>query len=162
MDLNRQITRTLHDEHMATIALVERLETLLSKNRKRAPDAENADTAKLLRDVRSAVESEISVHFDFEEQALFPILEDAGAGDIGNLLTEEHDAMRPLAERLVAMAGQGLDDNAWAEFRQVGIELAERMVSHIQKEEMALLFALEEMVDEEADARLAMDYAARR
>ena len=40
------------------------------------------------------------------------------------------------------------------------LELAERLVAHVQKEEMSLLPALEDLVDEEADGELAAAYAS--
>jgi hypothetical protein len=40
----------------------------------------------------------------------------------------------------------------------LGLELAERLVGHVQKEEMSLLPALEDLLDEEADAELAGRY----
>jgi hypothetical protein len=39
----------------------------------------------------------------------------------------------------------------------LGLELAERLVSHVQKEEMSMLPALEDLLDEETDAALAME-----
>ncbi len=166
MHLNRHVTRTLHDEHMATMALVERLESFLGAHRKKMPDAGDGDTEKLMRDVKTAVEGEITVHFGFEEELLFPLLVEAGAGDIGALLTEEHNAITPLARELVTKAegalAAGFDAGRWESFCQLAGELIERMISHIQKEEMALLFALEELVDEDTDSQLAMEYASRR
>ena len=40
-----------------------------------------------------------------------------------------------------------------------GRELAERLVSHVQKEEMSLLPSLEDLLDEETDQALAGSYA---
>jgi hypothetical protein len=47
-----------------------------------------------------------------------------------------------------------------ASLRSLGLELAERLVSHVQKEEMSLLPALEDLLDEEVDHELASAYAA--
>ena len=46
------------------------------------------------------------------------------------------------------------------ETRALGLELAERLVSHVQKEEMSLLPALEDILDEGTDHELACSYAA--
>ena len=43
--------------------------------------------------------------------------------------------------------------------RVTALELAERLVSHVQKEEMSLLPALEDLLDEATDAELALAYA---
>jgi hypothetical protein len=47
-----------------------------------------------------------------------------------------------------------------AETRALGLELAERLVSHVQKEEMSLLPAVEDLLDEGTDHELASVYAA--
>jgi DUF438 domain-containing protein len=56
----------------------------------------------------------------------------------------------------------GFSDAAWTAFRQSGVELIERMISHIQKEEMALLPMLEDIVEEDEDAELMMAYSEMR
>ncbi len=55
-----------------------------------------------------------------------------------------------------------LDDETWSEFRRLGIELIERLVSHIQKEEMGLLPMIETLIDDEQDAELSNNYAMMR
>jgi hypothetical protein len=44
--------------------------------------------------------------------------------------------------------------------RATGLELSERLVAHVQKEEMSLLPAIEDLLDEESDAQLALAYAS--
>ncbi len=46
------------------------------------------------------------------------------------------------------------------EFRALAFELAERLVTHVQKEEMALLPALDDLLDEDADRELQLAYAS--
>ena len=53
---------------------------------------------------------------------------------------------------------QGFDAARWNEFRQLGQELSERLVGHAQKEEMALLPMLDEMMDPEVEAQLYEKY----
>ena len=71
-------------------------------------------------------------------------------------------AMRPLGHRLAALAREGVasgfDEANWTEFRQLGLELCERMLAHVQKEEMALLPLIEESMDAEMEARLYEEY----
>ena len=55
-------------------------------------------------------------------------------------------------------AVQGFDGAGWDEFRRSGQELCERMLAHVQKEEMALLPLLEESMDADTEARLLEDY----
>jgi hemerythrin-like domain-containing protein len=158
-----RISATLHDEHGATVALMERLETLLNRHRRgNRPDASDPAVARLLRDLCSSVDTEIERHFTFEEDSLFTYLDAIGDKDIGAHLTDEHRAIRPLGSRLVALArsasASGFDDVGWSDFRQVSQELCERLLAHVQKEEMALLPLLEETMDPETEARLYSEY----
>ncbi|MCL4791398.1 MAG: hemerythrin domain-containing protein [Gammaproteobacteria bacterium] len=156
------ISQALHQDHEATVAFTERLETLLARHPRQPPDAADPLVAKLLRDLPAMLDTEISRHFDFEEAELFRHLAEAGEEDIGTHLSEEHDAMRPLGRRLIELIGpalvQGFDDAGWKEFRTVGAELCERMVMHVQKEEMVLLPLIETSLDAETDASLYADY----
>ena len=54
----------------------------------------------------------------------------------------------------------GFSDDSWTQFRATAAELIERMIAHIQKEEMALLPMLEELLDDETDMELSTDYAS--
>lgn len=146
MELNRHISRRLHEEHEATLALWTRLEAALA--------AKKAD-AVLLRAAAAALEQELAHHFAFEEEALFPRLAAAGEGDIGELLAEEHAAIRAAGRTFIALADQ---DPADAQLRALGLELAERLISHVQKEEMSLLPSLEDLLDEAIDQELTATY----
>jgi len=72
----------------------------------------------------------------------------------------------PLARRLAELARRfregGLSEELWAEFHALGAELDERLVAHIQKEDMGLLPALDDLLEEETDDRLALQYAELR
>lgn len=161
--LNR-VSQTLHEEHCATIALMERLEKLLVKHRPdNPPDAKGQDVARLLADVSTGVAQEVNRHFDFEENELFSYLGALGDDAIGAHLTQEHAAMRPLGAQVAALAREaaadGFDAARWAMFRRLGQELCERMLSHVQKEEMALLPILEDAMDPDTEARLYQEYS---
>lgn len=130
------------------IALCGRLEASLGAGR---PDA------ALLRAALAAIDEEVERHFVFEEKELFPRLEDAGEGDLVELLLEEHAAVRDAAHRFAAAARQ---DPPGAELRPAGFEFAERLASHAQKEEMSLLPALDNLLDEATDAELILGYTA--
>jgi len=167
MELRRQVCRTLHDDHAATIALLERLETLLGRhNERRPPDASDPAMTRLMKDLIFTVEAEIGSHFSFEEDLVFPILSSAGDSEMVELLSREHGAILPLARRLVELARAARDAGfgaaAWSEFHAAGAELTERLVSHIQKEEMGLLPQLDDLLDESADQQLGLALAARR
>jgi hemerythrin-like domain-containing protein len=163
MTYANRISQTLHEEHRATIALMERLEHLIGRHQRGGPpDRQDRAVAQLLSELSVGVTAEVQRHFDFEERQLFPYLEAAGDQAIGVHLTSEHEAMRPLGIRLAALAreasGAGFGEADWAEFRRIGQELAERMLAHVQKEEMALLPMLDEALDAGAEERLYQDY----
>jgi hemerythrin-like domain-containing protein len=163
MNFNNRVTQTLHDEHRDTIALVERLEQLISRNRRDSPpDVGEPGVARLLTDLTAWAEGEFTRHFGFEEEQLFKYLEALGDGAIGAHLTDEHRAMRPLGARIAILAreasGQPFDDAKWDEFRRLGLELCDRMLAHVQKEEMALLPILDDAMDADTDARLYQEY----
>jgi hemerythrin-like domain-containing protein len=159
---SNRVSQTLHDEHQATVALMERLDRLIAANWRSPPNTKDAATAQFLRELSGGVEAEVNRHFDFEEHHLFTYLQTIGDEAIGAHLTDEHSAMRPLGAKLAALArageANGFDDANWTEFRRVGTELCERMLVHVQKEEMALLPLLEESMDGEVEARLFEAY----
>jgi hemerythrin-like domain-containing protein len=76
------------------------------------------------------------------------------------LLAEEHETIREAASALRELLALPQPDTAARQrLRTLGLELAERLVAHVQKEEMALLPALEDLIDEETDRELALAYA---
>lgn len=158
-----RISQTLHEEHCATIALMERLEQLMVRHRRGPPDVKERSVTQLMCDLSTGVEAEVERHFTFEETKLFSYLVEIGDTEISAHLTDEHNAMRPLGRRVAALArdgvAQGFDQDRWTEFCRLGQELCERMLAHVQKEEMALLPLLDEMLDSETDTRLYQDHA---
>jgi hemerythrin-like domain-containing protein len=165
MTFANRVSQTLHEEHRATIALMERLEHLIAKHRRGGPpDLGERDVTKLLSDLSTGVQAEVERHFAFEEEHLFTYLSAMGDEAIGAHLTDEHAAIRPLGVRVATLAREaaasGFDDAGWTEFRRLGQELCERMLAHVQKEEMALLPMLEESMDSETEMRLYEEYAA--
>jgi hemerythrin-like domain-containing protein len=163
MTFANPVSRTLHDEHGATVALMERLEQLLARFRRGGmPDARDAVVAQLLADLAVGVAAEVQRHFAFEEERLFTYLAANGDEAIGAHLTDEHGAIRPLGTAVARLAGaaaaRGFDPASWQEFHRLGRELVERMLAHVQKEEMALLPLIEEGMDAETAERLLREY----
>lgn len=115
--------------------------------------AGKADEA-LIGAATGSLADEIHRHFAFEETQLFPRLDAGGEGDIAALLAEEHAAIRSAGAQFIALARS---DPRAAALKPLGLELAERLVSHVQKEEMSLLPALEDLLDEDADAALCQE-----
>lgn len=167
MEYSRHVARTLHDEHVTALALLERLVALLGRVGPAAPPApDDSEARRLLAALSVAITTEISSHFRFEEEHLFPRLAEHGEGDLGTLLTEEHDVIVPIGERVVELAGTaqggGFTPESWAEFHRLAGEYAERLTAHAQKEEIALVPLIEEMLDPDGDMALAEAYAALR
>ena len=148
MMLIRQVNRRLHEEHDAVIALCARLSATLAAGK---------SDGTLMRDAAAALAGEVERHFAFEERDLFPRLAAAGEGDMVELFLEEHVAIRAAAERFIALVKRNA---AHAELKPVGLELAERLAAHAQKEEMSLLPTLEDLLDEGTDHELACAYAS--
>jgi hemerythrin-like domain-containing protein len=157
MSFSRQVARTLDDEHRANLDLLGRVEAALA----RRADAELATLAgALLRQL----ETETVRHFGFEEEQLFPRMAEAGDGALAELLAEEHASLRAVADELAPLARTLAAGTLAAADRpalqRLALEWIERMVAHIQKETMALLPLLEDLLDEAADQELSFAYAA--
>jgi hemerythrin-like domain-containing protein len=163
MSFTNRISQTLHDEHGATVALMERLEQLLARGRRGGPpDTSDSNVARLLSDLSTGVAAEVERHFAFEEDHLFTYLAEMGDVGIGAHLTSEHAAMRPLGARVATIArsaaAKGFTPAEWEEFTRLGQQLGDLMLQHVQKEEMALLPVIEETMDAETEARLYQEY----
>ena len=163
VSFQRQVSQALDTEHRANIDLLGRVEQAFARTR-RTGIAHDADLGKLAGALVRQIEQDIGRHFDFEERELFPRLADAGEGDIAALLAEEHEAIRAVAAEVLPLARAAatatLDDAGWDALKRGAFELVERQVAHIQKETMALLPMLEDLLDEDSDRELAFAYAS--
>jgi hemerythrin-like domain-containing protein len=164
MDLGRQTCRRLHEEHEAVFGLLRRLQRALGDARADSvPDFLDSGWSGLLRDVRNGLEFEVSRHFDFEERSLFPILIEAGEGDLVELLDADHKMIRDVTAPLLELVGKGqtreLDASGWHSLKRLGLELCDRLAEHALKEEQALLPALEGLLSEDEDRQLFAAYA---
>lgn len=167
MELRKQITRRLHDEHEAAFRLIARVEQMFAGPAADSmPDFAAPAWSALLRDLHAALEFEIAGHFDIEERALFPLLIEAGAGDMVGILDDEHKAIRAIAAPLIGLLKKsrnaGLDAADWRALRALGLDLCERLDAHAHKEEIAMLPALEMVLDDERDRELIASYANGR
>ena len=164
MDFARSTCRRLHEEHEAVFELLRRLQrALVNSHGDAAPDFSDPAWSALLRDVRSGLEFEVARHFDFEEQSLFPLLAEAGDGDLVELLNADHKVIRDVTAPLLELVGKGqarkLDAPGWHSMRRLGLELCDRLTEHALKEEQALLPALESLLSEDEDRELFAAYA---
>jgi len=163
MTFFRATNRRLDDEHRENLELFGRLEAAFARV-PRGQAAGDPDLARLLGTLARALELEIADHFEFEERELFPRLDAGGGADLATLLTEEHVAIRGVAAELLprarAAAAGSLDRDGWQALQRSVLEFIERMVSHIEKETLALLPMLDDLLDEDTDRELAFAYAA--
>jgi len=165
MEFVRQTNRRLYEEHAATLDLLARVERVFSgRAGAYPPRAGDSDWQFFARAVVGALQVEVAHHFEFEERELFARLEAAGEGDLVALLLEEHQTIRavagPFVERLQASLAGTAQAADWQAMKTLGLELAERLASHAQKEDGALLPVLEDLLDEETDRELFAGYAA--
>ena len=158
---HHEVLKMLHDEHLATLGLLDRLDVLLRRlGPDTPPPADDRDAKTLLGEVAANMLDESSHHFAFEEEHLFPLFSAAAEPGIPAMLQSEHEAIRPLAKRLAELTatggGEGIPEESWREFHRVGRELIEREVFHIQKEEMGFLPAMDQILGSEEAAELAV------
>lgn len=158
MSFSRQVSRTLDEEHRNNLELLGKVEQALARATK--PDA---GLDGLLRQFAQALEQDIERHFRFEEESLFPRMEEAGDGDMAALLVEEHETIREVAAELLPLARAAadgtIDNEGWSALRRNALEMVERQVAHIQKETVALLPLLDDLLDDDTDRDLAFAYA---
>ncbi|OGA53229.1 MAG: hypothetical protein A3G25_05450 [Betaproteobacteria bacterium RIFCSPLOWO2_12_FULL_63_13] len=165
MEFQRQTSRRLHEEHGVTLELLERLERVFTGRSGIYPPPDgDSNWPDFARRLLGAIEYEVARHFEFEEHDLFPHLERAGDGDLAQLLTEEHRTIREAAQPLTllmrkALAG-GAQPEDWQTMKVLALEFSERLTSHAQKEESALLPVLDDVLDEQTDRELFGAYVA--
>ncbi|MCB2040533.1 MAG: hemerythrin domain-containing protein [Rhodoferax sp.] len=158
MSFNRQVGRALDEEHRNYLELLGKLEHSLARAK-----TGDAELGPLMAQFARAMEHDIERHFRFEEESLFPLMRDAGDGEMADLLVDEHETLREVATELLplarAAAAGPLDAAQWGKLRLHAQEMIERQVAHIQKETMALLPMLDDLLDEQSDRELAFAYA---
>jgi len=163
MSFQRQVSHALDEEHRVNLDLLGKIEQAFARM-PRAGASREPELARVAAGFARHLEHDIDRHFDFEEKELFPRLADAGEGDIAELFAEEHAAIREAARATLplalAAADGALDDEGWRDLKAGVLEIVERQVSHIQKETMALLPMLEDLLDEDTDRELAFAYAS--
>lgn len=158
------ILQTLHEEHMSTMAVLERLEALLRANAPGSPPSmDDAGKAGLFADIISMLEDEITHHYAFEEEYLFPRFSEVFDPGIPSMLKGEHETIRPLGEKAAGLAkaamSEGFTPDAWKEFHALASEIVEREVFHVQKEEMGFLPAISQAISPELDEELILAYS---
>jgi len=157
-----RVCQVLAAEHQATVELMERLAKLLGAQRATPPNVTEPFTQRLLRELPDAIEAELNRHFDFEEAALFSLLGEIGEAELGEHLTSEHIAMRPLLDDLITQsrraAQNGFDVAGWQAFRRAGEQIVSLLIEHANKEDLMLLPVLEERLSADEDSELIASY----
>ena len=165
MEFQRHTSRRLYEEHAATLELLGRVERVFTGRALAYPPPQgDSDWPGFARSLLGAIDVEVARHFEFEERDLFPLLEEAGDGDLAGLLIEEHASIRAVAQPLAALlrcslAG-GVQPAEWQTMKILALEFSERLGSHAQKEDGALLPVLDNLLDEETDRGLFGAYAS--
>ncbi len=167
MELQRQISRKLYEEHVAVLELLGRFGRALERLGAAPPAPPAPDDAAwrvLLAQVDTALEYEITRHFDLEETQLFPRLHARGEGDLAELLFEDHEMIRAVTRPLLGLVARAragrLDAAGWRSLKASGLELVERLGSHAEKEQGALVPVVDEMLDEATDQELWAQYTS--
>ncbi len=161
--MSSRAAATLHEEHLASEAFLDRLEAMCAVPHGRRPDAADPAVAQVLRVSATALGRELERHFDFEEQPLFERLADLGEDEIVAQLIAEHGVIRPIAAELArrgaAALREGFTDASWGEYRALAGELCALLRSHVEIEERMLLPLLDEVLDADSDALFHAEYA---
>ena len=164
MELQRQVSRKLYEEHVAVIDLLERFGRALGRLGAGPPAADDPAWRVLLAQVGTALEYEITRHFDLEETQLFPRLHERGEGDLAELLFEDHELIRPVTRPLLVLVARAqastLDEAGWRALKASGLELVERLGSHAEKEQGALVPLVDEMLDAATDLEIWTQYTS--
>ena len=163
MELQRRISRKLHDEHVAIIDLLGRFGRALERLGAGAPAADDAGWRVLLSQLGGTLEHEVTRHFELEETQLFARLHARGEGELAELLFEDHEAIREVSRPLLGLVAQAqagnLEAAGWRSLKALGLELVERLGAHAEKEQGALVPLVDEMLDEATDQELWNEYA---
>ena len=160
MMYSNRVCQKLHEEHMATLALLERLERFVAN--KEPPGKLDIGARTLLSDLAAAFESEIRHHFAFEEKHLFDYFAQSGDTEMAQHLTTEHEQIRNVGVRIIAMARaaavSGFLPSAWSEFRLLARHLAEQLTAHVHKEEGVLVPLLQDSMEGDTEEQLYTAY----
>jgi hemerythrin-like domain-containing protein len=163
MQTLRHVTQALDTEHRHSLDLLDRVEAAFARA-PRSGAVRDPEIARLASAFARLIEEDVARHFDFEERELFPRMAAAGEDDIAELLAEEHDAIRAVAGEVLPLAQSAaagtLSDAGFDALRRGALEMVEREVAHIQKETMALLPLLDDLLDDDTDRALALAYAS--
>lgn len=160
------IGEMLHAEHLHTLTIANALEQRIGNKRSPPLDPKQPEDARFIDDLIAAIDNDIHRHFRFEEEVLFPMVNEAGLAEVTAMLIEEHVTIWSMADELRSLAEAArhgrLDAPQWSSFRDVAMDFVNAEMFHIQKEEMSILRGLSMTIGDNASRELAARYAAFR
>ncbi|MBP2316341.1 hemerythrin domain-containing protein [Azospirillum soli] len=163
MHTESQTGQLLHDDHHRTIDLLNTFEACIERTTEDHIPPLGPEDRALLATLGTELGQSLERHFMLEEEFLFPPIAAAGAYEMTADLLADHETLRPLAQRLARLCAlalrEGFDEESWPVFRHFGRELIDGLVLHIQKEETALLGAVDAVLTPAQDATLAQAYS---
>lgn len=163
MHTDSKTGQLLHDDHHRTIDLLNAFEAYLERTTEDDIPHLDVDGRVLLATLGKELGQDLERHFLLEEQWLFPPIAAAGAYEMTADLSTDHEALRPLVRRITRLCAlalrEGFDEESWPVFRHFGQQLIEGLVLHIQKEETALLSAVDAVLTPAQDVSLARAYS---
>lgn len=167
MHASTETGRLLHDDHRRTIDVLSRIDGFLAAtDDARIVAVDSAECSAFLGDLSHLLADEIGSHFDFEEQAIFPMLEARGAYALIGMLAEDHARLRPLGRRVAALCAlarrDGFEAETWLAFRAFAGDLAESLLRHLEVEETTMLAMIDRILDPTTDRAFAAAYRDRR
>lgn len=154
-----QTARLLHDEHLEIETLMKRLQGFARHQGLERPGEADRDAfMSKLSEIVAGIQTLLGDHLAFEEEHLFPRLAANGETEMGEFLTAEHEPIREAAAAINEIARVARDEGftaaSWRQFHRLAFELADRVISHAEKEEMALLPMIEELLSADDDMEL--------
>lgn len=156
----------LHEEHFRILVWISELQNRVTgEAAARLPELSNGRERRAMHAVISGLDH-LLAHHAFEEQDVFPLILGRADDDIRRLLTKDHGAIEPITHRLriltIDILHHGPGSNRWAEFCKLGRGLFSEMITHLEREETAILQRLHTLLDHDIDRQLAARHLAAR
>ena len=156
----------LHEEHFRIlVSMCELQNRVTGEAGDRSPDPANDQERQELHELIGFLDQVLD-HDAFEEDVVFPLIRAGGESDLPGFLTGEHAAIEPITKRLRLITTKilryGPGGGRWVELRKVGQRLVSEIISHLEKEELAIIQRLDSLLDAETDHHLAFQHIAAR
>jgi hemerythrin-like domain-containing protein len=153
MESKLTINKCLSSEHRELSALLGSFRNFLRDNGiKQQPMWRLPLSTKLLSDLRSAFGFNVPKHFALEENELFPILEEAGCGQLVEILLEDHKLIMEIIQIVMPLLDKAqstglLSEDEWQTLLRQGDALVTELAAHAEKEDASMVPELEEILD---------------